>query len=448
MGLLRSLLTRGRPEKLGLLEVVAMGVGGMVSGGIYAVLGVAMRQAGNAVPLSYLIAGVITLLTAYSYLKLTLHFGEHGGVFTFVEHTADRPSVAAYVGWVLVVGYVGVMAMYAFAFGAYTLTAARAVVGVELPQVLRPVLSVLVVAAFVALNLRGVHETGLFEDIAVYIKIFILLSLAALGIGFYEGSVTAVDFFSKGFVSPITGFAIIFVSYEGFQLLVYDYDEIDDVERVLPLGMYTAIVVAILIYVSVSFMAVLHLTPEQLVAQEEIALAEAVSNIPLLGAAGFVLVILSAMKSTSSGINATLFGTSRLVHKIATEGAMPRLFSFRNREGIPVYSLLIMGGLTAAFAALGTLKQITEFGSVAFLIADAVANYVNLRLADETGSNRLIPAVGLFGTAVAVPIVLYHLYRTDFGILLWIVGIFVSLFLLEFFYLERRPFVPEEEAEA
>jgi len=81
MGSLRSLLTRSRSGKLGIVEVVAMGVGGMVSGGIYAVLGVAMRQAGNAVSVSYLIAGVITLLTAYSYLKFTLHFGEHGGVF-------------------------------------------------------------------------------------------------------------------------------------------------------------------------------------------------------------------------------------------------------------------------------------------------------------------------------------------------------------------------------
>ena len=448
MGTVRSLLTRSRPGKLGFLEVVAMGVGGMVSGGIYAVLGVAMRQAGNAVPLSYLIAGVITLLTAYSYLRLTLRFGEHGGAFSFVEHTADRPSVAAYVGWVLVVGYVGVMAMYAFAFGAYTLTAARAVVGVELPQILRPVISVLIVAAFVALNLRGVEETGLFEDIAVYIKILLLLSLAALGIAFYEGSATTVDFFSEGVVSPITGFAIIFVSYEGFQLLVYDYEEIEDVERVLPLGMYTAVVVAILIYVSVSFMAVLHLTPEQLVAHEEVALAEAVSNIPVLGAAGFVLVILSAMKSTSACINATLFGTSRLVHKIATEGALPRLLSFRNREGVPVYSLLVMGGLTAAFAALGTLKQITEFGSVAFLASFAVTNYTNLRLADETGSNRVFPAVGLFATVVAVPIVLYHLYRTDFGILLWILGIFVSLFVLEFLYLERSPFEPEVDDKA
>ncbi len=445
---LKSLVTRTRDGKLGLVEVVAMGVGGMVSGGIYAVLGVAMQQAGNAVPLSYLIAGVITLLTAYSYLKLTFYFGEHAGAFTFVEHLVDHPSIAAYTGWVLVVGYIGVMAMYAFAFGAYTLTAARAIVGIELPQILRPVISVVIVALLVGLNLSGVRETGLFEDIAVYIKIAILLSLAGLGIAFFQGDPTAVDFFNQGHISPITGFAIIFVSYEGFQLLIYDYEEIADVERTLPIGMYLAIVIAILIYVSVSFMATLQLTPEQLIAHEETALAAAVSNIPILGAAGFVLVILSAMKSTSSGINATLFGASRLAHKIATEGAIPRLFSFRNREGIPLYSLLLMGGLTATFAALGTLKQITEFGSVAFLIADAVTNFVNLRLADETGSNRLFPALGLIGTAVAIPIVLYHLYRTDIEILLWIVGIFLTLFLLEFLYLERSPFDPDIDDKA
>ncbi|MFW5959458.1 MAG: amino acid permease [Natronomonas sp.] len=176
MNSFRSLLTRSRPGKLGLLEVIAMGVGGMVSGGIYAVLGVAMAQAGNAVPISYLIAGVIMLLTAYSSLKLTLDFGEHGGVFSFVEHVVDSPTVVAYVGWVLVVGYVGVMAMYAFAFGAYTLTDVRAVFGITLPQYLRPIMSILIVAGFVGLNLKGVNETGLFEDIAVYIKIAILLS--------------------------------------------------------------------------------------------------------------------------------------------------------------------------------------------------------------------------------------------------------------------------------
>jgi hypothetical protein len=106
-----------------------------------------------------------------------------------------------------------------------------------------------------------------------------------------------------------------------------------------------------------------------------------------------------------------------------------------------------MGGLTAAFAALGSLKQITEFGSVAFLLSFAVTNYTNFQLADVTGSNRLIPALGLVGTGVAIPIVLYHLYLTDIEILLWILGIFVSIFLLEFLYLERSPFDPDVESD-
>ncbi|MFB6253219.1 MAG: APC family permease [Halobacteriaceae archaeon] len=414
---LQSLFTRSRPDKLGLIEVVAMGVGGMVSGGIYAALGVAMRQAGNAVPLAYLIAGGLTILTAYSYLKLTLHFGEHAGAFSFIEHMTDNMDIVGYVGWILIVGYVGTLAMYAFAFGAYTLIAARAIVGIELPQILRPIISVLLVSLMVGLNISGVHETGIFEDIAVYIKIIILLSLATLGIIFYEGNPVAIDFFNRGYLSPITGFAIIFVSYEGFQLLIYDYEDIEDANRTLPIGMYIAIGIAILIYTTVSYMAMLQLTPDQLLAHKETALAVAVSNVPLLGAAGFILVILSAMKSTSSGVNATLFGTARLTHQIAAEEVLPRIFSFRNREGIPVYALLLIGGVTALFTAIGSLKQIVEFGSVAFLGTFAVTNFVNLQLADKTGSNRVFPALGFIGTSIAIPIVLYHLYTTDIEIL-------------------------------
>jgi hypothetical protein len=60
---------------------------------------------------------------------------------------------------------------------------------------------------------------------------------------------------------------------------------------------------------------------------------------------------------------------------------------------------------------------------------------------------RLVPALGLVGTGVAIPIVLYHLYITDVKILLWILGIFISIFLLEVLYLERSPFNPDVESD-
>lgn len=423
--------------RFGLKEVIAMGVGGMVSGGIFAVLGVAMHQAGNAVPLSFLLAGILTLLTAYSYVKLTLFYGEEGGAFSFIEHAISNKHVAGFFGWVLVAGYIGVMAMYAYAFGAYSTGLLADILGYHIPF-MRPLLSMSIIVLLVSINLVGVEESGLLEDILVFMKTGFLLLIAIAGIAAFDGSLPTVgQFFNQGIVSPITGFAIIFVAYEGFQLLCYDYNEIKDVERTLPRGMYASIGIAILLYILVSVMATLYLSPEMVVQHKEYALAQAVKPF-LFGAVGFTLVVITALQSTASGINATLFGASRLARKIATEKELPRLFSFRNQEGIPVYSLIIIGGLTAIMTAVGSLEQITEFGSIAFLIADGAANYANLRLYKRTGSNPIIPALGFIGTVMALPIVIHHLYVTETGILLSIAGIFAVLLLLEFLYIERE----------
>lgn len=425
-------------EKLGLKEVVAMGVGGIVSGGIYAVLGVAIQQAGNAVVISYLLAGIITLLTAYSYVRLTCYFQESGGVFSFIEHTTENHHVAGYFGWILIVGYVGVMALYAFAFGAFTLIALEEIAGLQLPQILRPLLSAGVIGLIAGVNLAGVQLSGLFEDVFVYVKIFVLLTLAVSGIILFDGSLAGLDFFSKGYLSPIAAFAIIFVSYEGFQLLDYDYNAIRNPDKNLRIGIYASILIAIAIYVLVSLMAVLQLTPQQLTANKATALAAAVANIPILGSVGFVLVVISAIKSTVSGINATLFGTSRLAHKIATEDELPRVFSFRNQDNIPTYAVLLMAAATVLLTALGSIQQIAEFGSVAFLVADGAANYANLQLYEQTQSRRWIPAAGLAGTVTALAILLHHLFVNQLTTLLIIAAIFGLVFIIEFFHMESR----------
>ncbi|MFB6190769.1 MAG: hypothetical protein ABEJ91_04330 [Candidatus Nanohaloarchaea archaeon] len=78
-------------------------------------------------------------------------------------------------------------------------------------------------------------------------------------------------------------------------------------------------------------------------------------------------------------------------------------------------------------------------------MADGAANYANLRLYRDTGSNRIIPFLGLLGTIVAVPIVIHHLWVTDPTILRHIAAMFIGLLVVEFLYIERKPM--EEEAE-
>lgn len=427
-------------KKLGLKEVVAMGVGGMVSGGIFAVLGVAMHQAGNAVPLSFLLAGILTLLTAYSYVKLTLHYGEGGGAFSFIEHTVENKNIAAFFGWILIAGYVGVMAMYSHAFGAYL----AGFFDLAAASLFRKIFSVGIVAFLIGVNMIGIKETGYLEDILVYIKAAFLIVISILGMYFFQGNLpNLAQFFNKGFVSPVAGFAVIFVAYEGFQLLCYDYKDIENVKKNLSRGVLISILIAMLIYLAISFVSTLYLTPQMVIQYKEYALAKAV--VPFLGSFGFGLVVLVAIQSTASGINATLFGSSRLAHKIAQEKELPRVFSFRNREGIPVYALLVTGTLTAIFSVFGSLEQITEFGSVAFIIADGAANFANLRLYRETNSYLVVPLLGFVGCAVALPIIVYHLFLTGPHVLFSIAGIFTFLLLLELLYVERDTI--EEEVE-
>ena len=81
------------PRKLNLAEVTAIGIGGMVGGGIFAVLGLAIEQAGHAVPGTLAVGGVIALLTGLSYAHLGLAFHGDGGSFTYIEHAFGQPSV-------------------------------------------------------------------------------------------------------------------------------------------------------------------------------------------------------------------------------------------------------------------------------------------------------------------------------------------------------------------
>ncbi|HHJ38922.1 MAG: hypothetical protein AXA67_10590 [Methylothermaceae bacteria B42] len=108
-----------KTEKLELKELVAMGVGGMVGGGIFSVLGLSASLAGHAAPLAFVLGGMIALLTGWSYARLGLVYHSDGGSFTYLEKTFVHHNIAALGGWLLLSGYIGTMAIYAYTFGVY-----------------------------------------------------------------------------------------------------------------------------------------------------------------------------------------------------------------------------------------------------------------------------------------------------------------------------------------
>ncbi|MCW8925840.1 MAG: hypothetical protein OQJ84_06255, partial [Xanthomonadales bacterium] len=81
-------------EKLGLKELVALGVGGMVGGGIFSVLGLSVSLSGHAAPVAFAIGGLVALLTGRSYVRLGLSYHSDGGSFTYLERAFTHPSIA------------------------------------------------------------------------------------------------------------------------------------------------------------------------------------------------------------------------------------------------------------------------------------------------------------------------------------------------------------------
>lgn len=105
-------------NKLGPVRVWALAAGGMVGGGIYISLGVVIAVSAQWAWLSFVIAGIIAVTTAYAYATLSNRYGRSGGAFEFLEEM-DRTGLAGSLSWLLIIGYTLTIAVYAYAFGHY-----------------------------------------------------------------------------------------------------------------------------------------------------------------------------------------------------------------------------------------------------------------------------------------------------------------------------------------
>ncbi len=429
----KDLLQPPRQEKLGLKEVVAMGVGGMVGGGIFSVLGLAIQEAGHAAPLAFAIGGVIAILTGYSYTKLGLAFHSDGGSFTYLEHAFKSANVAGMGGWVLLVGYIGTLSLYAYTFGVYGAAMLGDGAGHNATQHL---LASLILLAFLGVNLYGVQAAGKSEDIIVMVKVMFLGLFAVIGLAYIRRDYV-LPVFNKGELGVVMGAALIFVAYEGFELIPNAVNEMQDPPRDLSRGIFISIGITVAIYILVSLVAVGNLLPEEIAKYKEYALAVAAK--PFLGQAGFLLIGLAALLSTASAINATLFGTARLGMVMAQEEALPKAFSLKERhKDIPWLSLVLITATAILFVNTANLTIISSFASATFLLIFSLINLSALRLRRRLDINPLAPLLGLILSFSCWMLLILFLWKTDKASLCCIGGFYLFVVAAELLYSERR----------
>lgn len=427
-------LTRKRKKALGLGELIAIALGGMVGGGIFSILGIATENIGNATPVAILIGGVLALFAAYSYVKLALLYQDEGATYSFFKKAFPRSkTTSSIIGWLIVFGYISTLALYAFTFASYFCSQIETLNH----PIWQKIISGLIIAIFAGINLVSVKGMGKLEDLMVYSKIVILLFISGLLAGKGDIQNLLPIFESQSSLTQILIVSsITFVAYEGFQLVIHAYNEMANPQKNIPKAIYSSIGIATFLYLILSIAALATIPKEIIIADKEYALAAGAKT--YLGNFGQFIVIFGALLATSSAISGTLFGASRLMAVIANDGYFPRPLGKKIKTYIPHNAIITMSIFAFLLLATGGLQVILEFGSITFIIVSLLMAYTNFRKRQETHSSLLLTSLAFFGLLLAGLLIVYYEYMENKEQFLYIISIYILLGLGAIFYSKKN----------
>ena len=395
---------RKRNKSLGIPELIAIALGGMVGGGIFTILGISVSLVGAYTPLVILIGGLIASLAAYSYIKLGVYYKDEGATYSFFKRTfPNSPFAASLIGWWVIFGYISTMALYAYTFASYAISGFV----FSDSEWIRKMVAGCVILVFTLINIWSVKGMGKIEDFMVYSKLVILIIISFVLLNNSQTTLpTLIENESDVSVLNILIVAsLTFVAYEGFQLVINAVNEMETPEKNIPIAIYSSLFLAVLIYFVISLGAIVAIPFEEIINNKEHALAAGTGNI--LGHWGTDLVVLGALLATSSAISGTVFGASRQMAVIANDGYFPRVIAKRINN-IPVFAIISMSVFAFLLVLAGSLEVILEFGSVTFLLVSLLMAYANYSIRDLTSSSLYITVVAFFGLLTGTILIIYY----------------------------------------
>ncbi len=416
-------------KKIGLKEAISIGIGGMVGGGIFAVLGLAVSLSKGGTPVAFLCAGIIALITCYSYVKLSLVYPDRGGTVKFVNQAFGTSVFCGGVNNLLWVSYIIMLSLYASAFGSY----APNLFHLFRRQTDFHIDASLIIIIATVINYYSIKVVGKIESYAVIIKVIILLAFTVIGLYGLFGNHNISQLSISNWVNPIkilTGGMVIFVAYEGFELIANAAPDMDAPQKNIPRAYFYAVIFVILLYILIAVVTVGSLPFDQIAKARDYALAAAAK--PMLGKIGFIIITIAALLSTFSAINASLYGGSRVNYEIAEDDELPHHLT-GTLWNQPI-GLLITSIITLVMVNSFELESISTAGSVGFLLIFAIVNFVGFKLNDKTKGKKVIPLVGGLLCTAALLILIGQQYSSNRAGVFIAIAIIAICFFVEWIY--------------
>ncbi|MFE2465484.1 amino acid permease [Streptomyces mirabilis] len=366
---------------MGVGQLTLLSVGATLGTGIFVVLGQAVPEAGPAIVVSFVLAGVTALFSALSYAELAGMIPGSGSSYSYAYATLGE-LVAWVCGWCLILEYGVSVAAVAVGWGQYVNELLDLTVGVTLPDTLSAppgaggVLNIpaaaIVVLAMVVL-LRGAKESAVANTVMVGVKIAALVMFCAVAFtAFRAGNFTPL--FPLGTAGMSAGAASLFFSYIGFDAASTAGEEAKNPQRDLPRAIILSLVLVTALYVLVA-VAALGAMPWKRFEGTEATLSEVLVQSVGGGSLWPILLSVGAVVATTSVVLTVQYGQIRILFAMSRDGLVPPLFSkVHPTTGVPRANTVIVSTFIAVLAALVPLGALADATSIGTLFAFMLVN--------------------------------------------------------------------------
>ena len=390
---------------LTLFHIVMMGLGMMIGAGVFVGIGLSIEKVGpGGLILTFVLNGLVALFTAMSFAELSSAIPRAGGAYNFARIGFGRGAsfIAGWMEW-LASSLAG--AFYAVVFASFTveyldrLTAFGLVGGPK--AVVVKVVALAAAGLFIFINYRGSSETGKIGALFTAGQMFFILLIGAAGV------VTVIrdpgrlanfqPFMPNGWWRLLGTMGVIYVAFEGFEVIAQAGDEAIDPKRNIPKAMLYSVLIVTLTYVLVAGATVvavranspeLHGTPpwEWIAGFEKAGHFGFRAAVERLMPFGGLLVTLAVIFSSISALNATIFSAARASYALGRDRMLPAWFAkISPTRKTPCVALIFTGLIVLTAAVFLDHRHGAASASIMFLFLFFTVNLCALKIRRNMG---------------------------------------------------------------
>ena len=364
-GMLRTLST---------LDLTFLGIGGIIGSGVFVLTGIgAARYAGPGIVLSFVAAGLLCMLVGLAYAELASLIPAAGSAYAYTFASLGE-GMAFLCGWSLIIGYIVTASAVAVGFSAY-FSGMMASLGMEIPKALLTTapeggiinLPAVVIALLIGLLLaHGTKESSRLNTILISLTICAIIAFLIVTSPHMDLSKNMEPFLPFGTAGIMTGAAVVFFSFMGFDTVATSAEECKTPEKSLPIGIIASVFVCLCIDSVVAFVLTGTVNYTDLDRADPVAYC--LRTIGYTGLANLVTVgILFGMITT---LIVYIFGQARVFFAMSRDGFLPKtMANIHPKYGTPYFITLVGSAIIAFIAGCVPMLYIVELANTGVLAA-------------------------------------------------------------------------------